>query len=313
MRELRPSGNSPPTNARERAPTMPKPTYVTHQRITLKDHPDFNERWLQDLITKTPAVLGLPGEPEVIDRERQQERAGRLDLLLHDHEEDRRFELELMLGSLDESHIIRAIEYWDIERRRYPSYEHIAVVVAEDVTGRFLNILSLLAGTIPLIVLQCNALIVDDKLVLDFVKVLDQTSLRRDDEAEVRAPTVSRDYWLQRAGEPLVTLCDKVLALLNEAGKRKFELNYNRQYIGIKDGTRNTMFVFFGLRRRLVNINAVVPEVDSWVTKLLAAGLDAWQSKDGARAGVTIGPDDLKRAEPHLRDLFASAVAEYEA
>ena len=31
---------------------------------------------------------------------------------------------------MDESHIIRTIEYWDIERRRYPQYEHVAVIVA---------------------------------------------------------------------------------------------------------------------------------------------------------------------------------------
>jgi hypothetical protein len=33
-----------------------------------------------------------------------------------------------MLGATDESHIIRCIEYWDIERRRYPAYEHCAVL-----------------------------------------------------------------------------------------------------------------------------------------------------------------------------------------
>jgi len=34
--------------------------------------------------------------------------------------------VELMLGSVAPSHIIRCIEYWDIERRRYPGYDHIA-------------------------------------------------------------------------------------------------------------------------------------------------------------------------------------------
>src|SRR3989442_11609419 len=41
------------------------------------------------------------------------------------------------------SHIIRTIEYWDNERRRYPAYEHIAVLVAEQVTARFLNVIGL--------------------------------------------------------------------------------------------------------------------------------------------------------------------------
>lgn len=49
------------------------------------------------------------------------------------------------------------IEYWDIERRRYPAYEHCAVLVAEDVTALFLNVLGLIAGSIPLIVIQLCA------------------------------------------------------------------------------------------------------------------------------------------------------------
>ena len=44
-------------------------------------------------------------------------------------EHSQRYEVELRLGATDEFHIIRCIEYWDIELRRYPSYEHIAVLV----------------------------------------------------------------------------------------------------------------------------------------------------------------------------------------
>jgi len=44
------------------------------------------------------------------------------------------YEIEIQLGSTDESHIIRTIEYWDIERKRYPQYDHTAVIIAEDIT-----------------------------------------------------------------------------------------------------------------------------------------------------------------------------------
>ncbi len=91
-------------------------TYIQHQSVSLKNHPEFNEKWLQDRIAEDPTILGL-GEVVLIDRERPQERAGRLDLLLSSPEQDRRYEVELMLGATDESHIIRCIEYWDIERR----------------------------------------------------------------------------------------------------------------------------------------------------------------------------------------------------
>ena len=120
-------------------------TYIQHQSVSLKNHPEFNEKWLQDRIAEDPTILGL-GEVVLIDRERPQERAGRLDLLLSSPEQDRRYEVELMLGATDESHIIRCIEYWDIERRRYPGYEHCAVLIAEDITSRFLNVIGLLAG-----------------------------------------------------------------------------------------------------------------------------------------------------------------------
>ena len=44
--------------------------------------------------------------------ERRQPKAGRLDLLLSDPESLTRYEVEIQLGSTDESHIIRTIEYW---------------------------------------------------------------------------------------------------------------------------------------------------------------------------------------------------------
>jgi len=85
------------------------------------------------------------------DKERIQSSAGRLDLLLQDPDTLKRYEVEIQLGATDESHIIRTIEYWDIERKRYPQYEHAAVIVAEEITSRFLNVIQLFNGAIPLI------------------------------------------------------------------------------------------------------------------------------------------------------------------
>jgi len=46
---------------------------------------------------------------------------GRIDFLLRNAEADTYYEVEVKLGALDESHIIRTIEYWDIERQRRPN------------------------------------------------------------------------------------------------------------------------------------------------------------------------------------------------
>jgi hypothetical protein len=93
--------------------------YAKPERIWLKGHPELDERWLQDRMAEDASLLGL-GDLVLKDRERPQPRAGRLDLLLQDAEANKRYEVEVQLGRTDEAHIIRTIEYWDIERKRYP-------------------------------------------------------------------------------------------------------------------------------------------------------------------------------------------------
>ena len=77
---------------------MTLPTYTKAKKIRMKNNPTFTEKWLQDLIAEDPSTLGL-GDIELIDRERIQHKAGRLDLLLSDPDSNTRYEVELMLGS----------------------------------------------------------------------------------------------------------------------------------------------------------------------------------------------------------------------
>ena len=71
----------------------------------------FDEYWLQKQIYDNPACLGL-GDLESVSKERQQSSGGRLDILLKNPEDDTMYEVEMMLGETDETHIIRTIEYW---------------------------------------------------------------------------------------------------------------------------------------------------------------------------------------------------------
>ena len=52
------------------------------------------------------------------------------------------------------------------ERKRYPQYDHTAVIVAEDVKSRFLNVISLFNGFIPLVAIQLNAIQVESQVSL---------------------------------------------------------------------------------------------------------------------------------------------------
>src|SRR2546430_4127076 len=148
------------------------PNYLKPEKINLRSHPELSEKWVQQRIAEDPTLLGL-GELVLKDKERIQPRAGRLDLLFQDVESTRRYEVEVQLGKSDEAHIIRTIEYWDVERKRYPQYDHTAVIVAEDITSRFLNVISMFNGAIPLVAIQMQALKLGDQVMLVFVTVLD--------------------------------------------------------------------------------------------------------------------------------------------
>ncbi len=58
-------------------------TFTKHNKIALKNHPDFSEVWLHDCICEDTSLLGL-GNLDVVERERSQCSGGRLDVLLAD-------------------------------------------------------------------------------------------------------------------------------------------------------------------------------------------------------------------------------------
>ena len=152
-------------------------------KLTTLRQSGHDEKWLQDLIEKNPSLLGL-GDLKSIAREVRQSAGGRLDLLLADLESDIMYEVEIMLGATDESHIIRTIEYWDIERRKRPSKQHRAVIVAEEITKRFFNVVWLLSQSLPIAAIKLHALEVDGKLTISFIKVLDLYETPETEESE---------------------------------------------------------------------------------------------------------------------------------
>lgn len=168
---------------------MAKLTCVKLERIWLNTSPEYDERWLQGRIAEDPSLLDL-GDQLFKERERSQVRAGRLDFLLQDPGATRRYELQL--GATDETHTIRTLEYWDIERMRFPQCEHTAVLVAEDITSRFLRVIGLFNGLIPLIAIQLSAFRIEDEIALSFTKVLDEARLGLVDDDEMKQPVVDR-------------------------------------------------------------------------------------------------------------------------
>jgi hypothetical protein len=132
----------------------------------------FDEHWLHEQIINNPSALGL-GDLEVISKEKTQASGGRLDILLKDPEDDKMYEVEVMLGETDESHIIRTIEYWDNEKRKFPQRQHHAVLVAEKFSRRYFNVIQLFSHAIPITAVQAYMTDVAGQKALHFLKVLD--------------------------------------------------------------------------------------------------------------------------------------------
>ncbi len=216
-------------------------------KISLKDTPKYTEKMIQEYISNNPKILGL-GDLELRGKERLQPSTGRLDLLFQVPDSTQRYEVEIQLGKTDASHIIRTIEYWDIERKRYPQYDHCAVIVTEDIKSRFSNVIQLFNGNLPIIVIQMNAYETGGKIGLGFAKIIDKKEVGLVDEDEEVIEAIDKSYWEAKSSKQTVELANKLLNLITEIDPL-YNIKYNKHYIGLtKDGKTNN-FVSFRHRK----------------------------------------------------------------
>lgn len=282
------------------------PSYVKFDAVSLKSHPELNEHWVQDRIAEDPSILGL-GDIILKDKERIQPRAGRLDLLLQDADANHRYEVEVQLGGTDESHIIRTIEYWDIERKRYPQYEHTAVIVAETITARFLNVISLFNGMIPLVAIQMTALKHNDDIGLVFTKVLDQMTLGLVDDDEDVQETTDRSYWMKRGSEKTMDMCDRLLETVKTLDP-SMELKYNKFYIGLAKNGQPSNFVVFRPKKNFLRLEPRLEKSDETQERLENAGLDVMDYDDRwGRYRIRLTPADLNEQQDVITEVLTQA------
>lgn len=283
--------------------------YVKHEKISIKNQPELNERWVQDRIAEDPSILGL-GDLILKDKERIQPKAGRLDLLFQDADSNRRYEVEIQLGQTDESHIIRTIEYWDIERKRYPQYDHTAVIIAEDITSRFLNVTSLFNGFIPLIAIQMSAIKMGENLSLVFTIVLDELNLGLVEEDEEVKEVTDRDYWENRGTKSTVVMADNILEIIHSFDP-DLMLKYNKFYIGLAKNEQPNNFTIFRPQKSGLRVEIRLNRSDEVEEKLLEAGLDLmdYDSK-WRRYRIKLSKGDIKKHEEIITQLLQQA---YEA
>lgn len=283
-------------------------TIIKTEKVALKNNPKIKEEMIQSFIFDDPTVLGL-GDLSPIQREKIQPTGGRLDLLFGD-DNGTRYEVEIQLGATDPSHIIRTIEYWDTERKRYPQYDHCAVIVAEEITGRFMNVISLFNGAIPLVALQVTAYKIGNDISLAFTKVLDRISLGMDEEEQYEV--TDRNYWEKRSTPKMLKNVDEIFGNLKEFISG-YEMKYNKSYIGVtKDGMAKN-FVSFKPKKNYLYLIVKGDDNSERMKMIEDVGLDVTYLTRWKQYRIRLnGYDEYKKHKEILNEAVRDSMAYFD-
>jgi hypothetical protein len=181
-------------------------------------------------------------------------------------------------------------------------------LAAEDITSRFLNVVGLFNGFIPLIALQMTAVKFGDQISLMFTKVMDAMMLGMPEEEEEGQAVTDRNYWESiRGTKATVAMADEVLKLTTGFAP-DLEPTYNKFYIGLAQAGRPNNFII--LRHQKSSIRAEIwlpssPEIDQELEHAGIAVMD--YDKRWKRYRLRLAKDDIKRHAQLLTKLLALA------
>ena len=220
-----------------------------HQITTLKAL-GMNEAAIRDWLVAKPARLGL-GNITIKDVEIQHstKSGGRLDILAYDAALDTYYEIELMLGEMDADHGFRCLDYWARERIKRPNAKHVAVLVAEDLSGRYKTVVDTLPNFLPFIGIELRVLLLkeagDVATVVPFVVAQpDDLTIAVGDEPDPGAPgsdkpnLKDREWWEANSTPGYLAAVDGLAKLCAEKiGPSSIDYTA-ASYISLKKGRR---------------------------------------------------------------------------
>jgi predicted transport protein len=275
------------------------------QTVWVTELPNGSERLIQDLIAADPSVLTL-GPLVLRDKERVQPSAGRLDLLLRDADGTAWYEVEVQLGKTDESHIIRTIEYWDVERKRYPDIRHTAVIVAEEITSRFFNVISLFNQSIPVIAIKLTALKLGDQYGILFTKILDYE--RKGIEADEDIQATTREDWIKWSATSTMTIADQILGIARELNPG-FEFKYTKSYITTKLQGKGRTFIYLIPQKKQLKMWVTLKSDSALDTLCQDAGIEPNFSSFYGGYQFDLRPEDIESRRDLLKDFIGRLYA----
>ena len=207
-----------------------------------------DERWLHKWIMEKPSRLGL-GELTIERSElsHYKNMGGRLDILAYRADLDTYYEIEVMLGECDADHGFRTLDYWARERLRNPNARHVAVLVAEDLSGRYQTVIETLSQFLPFIGIEIKVLKLPYQagvatIITSIVAQPDDLIIDAGDEPGKTQQTATaprdRAWWESNASAPFIATVDEITRYCTqEIGPSR--VDYSAQsYISLKKGRR---------------------------------------------------------------------------
>ena len=206
-----------------------------------------DEKWLQQWLKEDPSRLGLGNisfkRCELIQ---YGGKGGRLDILAYAADIDTYYEIELMLGECDADHGFRALDYWARERLSKPNSRHVAVLVAEDLGGRYKTIIETLPEFLPFIGIEIRTLVLSHDsdiatVIPTIVAQPDDLIIKAVDEPPEDGSGASprdEEWWKANSNEIYISTVQALAQLVNDkVGDSR--IDYSAQsYISLKKGRR---------------------------------------------------------------------------
>lgn len=182
----------------------------------------------------------------------------------------------------------------------------MAVIVAEEITSRFLNVVSLFNGFIPLVAIRMSAMQIGNNITLLFTRVLDQVVLGTVEEDEEGQEPTDRAYWEQKVSGAMVSIADDIEKML-QAHDASLRLRYRKNYIGIaKDGLGNNVVIVIP-KKHFVRLKFWIDRSAELDEKMAAAGLEPVYTPDKGQYKFELSAGETKKHEALLREILAAA------
>jgi hypothetical protein len=160
-----------------------------------------------------------------------------------------------------------------------------------------------------MIAIQLNALKIDDRIILNFTKVLDEVIPGEDDEDD-DGEGVDRDYWEKKGPKDSLQIADSCLDIIHRFNP-SLSLKYNKYYIGLADKSRARNFVIFRAKRHFLRVEAKISEQEPWLEKLEEAELVILTGiKKRMRIIFRLEKEEIKKHSELLENFFLACYKE---